>query len=111
VEQVIHAIDDERMRELSRAASDIQYAHTGFKREGLLIQFLKQSRMVMQGAELRKLGEMRDPQGVSSRLRDVVADPNAFTFEEILFGNIVTGRCVYGRLCVSGEAHTSNLCE
>jgi hypothetical protein len=77
-------IDDERVRELSRAASDIQYAHTRFKREGLLIQFLKQSRMVMQGAEQRKLSEMRDPQGVPSRLRDMVANPNALTFEEIL---------------------------
>lgn len=98
MEQVIHVIDDERVRELSRAASDIQNAHAWFKREGLLIQFLQEPRMVMQGAELRKLGEVRDPQGVPSRLRDVVADPNALTFEEILFGNIVTGRCVYGRL-------------
>ncbi len=91
-------IDDERVRELSSAASDIQYARARFKRKGLLIQFLKQSHMVMQGAELRKLGEMRDPQGVSSRLRDVVADPNALTFKEILFGNIMAGRYVYGRL-------------
>ena len=51
----------------------------------------------MMEAELRKLGEMRDPQGVPSRLRDMVADPNALTFEEILFGNIVAGRGVYSR--------------
>ena len=89
---MIHAIDDECVRELSCAASDIQDAHAGFKRKGLLIQFLKQSRMGMQGAELRKLGEMRDPQGLSSRLRDVVADPNALTVKEIMFGNSVSGR-------------------
>ncbi len=64
-----------------------------FERAKQPVEIVQELPVFMEVPELGKLLQMRDPQGLTRNLREIVAKTGAFHLDALLTGQHVTGLC------------------